>query len=71
MPDEYVGKKLEGLIYAVEELSQNKLQDTMAAYKVFLHQKKLIVASISKTIKKRMGQLYLMDSNIIHVKLTV
>jgi hypothetical protein len=37
VPDEYVGKKLEVLIYAVEELSENKPQQkTMEFYKGIL-----------------------------------
>jgi hypothetical protein len=37
VPDEYVGKKLEVLMYAVEELSENKLsQKKMSAYKGIL-----------------------------------
>lgn len=34
VPDEYIGKKLEVLMYAVEELSENKApQKTMSAYR--------------------------------------
>ena len=37
VPEEYVGKKLEVLMYAIEELSENKnSQKTMAAYKGIL-----------------------------------
>lgn len=37
VPDEYVGKKLEVLMYAVEELSENEPQrKTMASYKGIL-----------------------------------
>jgi hypothetical protein len=37
VPEEYVGKKLEVLMYAVEELSENKIsQQPMSAYKGIL-----------------------------------